>query len=64
MRGILCRQKELAAVKVDKEDIKVLAHEFELTVKVAEQHLRENEGSLEKTLRCLINDGLPAAAAS
>lgn len=49
---------------MDKEDIKVLAHEFELTVKAAEQHLRENEGSLEKTLRCLINDGLPTAAAS
>lgn len=48
------REKELAAVKVNKEDIDVIASEFEMDKKAAERRLRENGGDLEKALHALL----------
>ena len=53
------RDKELAAVKVSKEDIQVIANEMGFTLQESEVRLRENGGDLEKTLRCILNVGLP-----
>lgn len=44
---------------MNKEDIQVVADELGLTLKASEAQLRENGGDLERTLRCIINAGLP-----
>eukprot|EP00798_Chlamydomonas_sp_ICE-L_P001960 gene1960-33373_t len=44
------KEKELAAVKVDKADIEVVALEFEMDKKLAERKLRECGGNLLVTL--------------
>ncbi len=49
-----CREKELAAVKVSKEDIDLVSFEFELDAKTAERHLRECNGVLIDTLKALL----------
>ena len=52
----VCRDKELAAVRIHEPDVAVLAEEFRLDEKDAELVLRENDGNLEKALRhCLAN---------
>ena len=48
------REKELAAVKINKEDVDVIANEFEMDKKAAERRLRENGGDLEKALQSLL----------
>merc|ERR1711907_255228 len=47
------RERELAAVKVAKEDVEVVAHEMALIPDVAERALRENKGDLKATLLAL-----------
>ena len=47
---LLDRQKELAAVKVQKEDIDLVAFECELDRKAAEARLREHRGNVRATL--------------
>jgi len=49
-----CREKELAAVKINAEDVGVIASEFCLDKKVAERKLREMNGDLEATLKVLL----------
>jgi len=48
------REKELAAVKINAEDVGVIASEFCLDKKVAERKLREMNGDLEATLKALL----------
>lgn len=48
------REKELAAVKISKEDVDVLAAEFEIDKKLAERKLREAGGSLKTALYNLL----------
>lgn len=48
------RERELAAVKVAKEDVELVAHEFEVDKKLAERRLKENAGSLSATLSSFI----------
>lgn len=48
------REKELAAVKVTKEDIDVIALEFEMDKKAAERRLRECNGDLHAALKSLL----------
>ena len=45
-----CRQKELAAVKLQKEDIELVAFECEIDKKAAEARLREHRGDVKATL--------------
>lgn len=51
---VLCRDKQLAAVKVSKEDIDILAAEFELDVKTADRRLREHSGNLVEALQSFL----------
>lgn len=44
------RQKELAAVKLKKEDVELVALEFELDKKLAESRLREHRGNVKAAL--------------
>ena len=48
------RERELAAVKINKEDVDVIALELEMDKKVAERKLRENGGSLLDTLKACL----------
>mmetsp|Transcript_12102 Transcript_12102/g.34019 ORF Transcript_12102/g.34019 Transcript_12102/m.34019 type:complete len:105 (-) Transcript_12102:160-474(-) len=48
------REKELAAVKVNKADIDVIAKEFEIDSKKAERRLRECGGDLAQSLKSLL----------
>eukprot|EP00939_MAST-03C_sp_MAST-3C-sp1_P002227 g2227.t1 len=48
------REKELAAVKVSKEDIELVVSEFGLTGEKAERILRECGGDVEKALVALV----------
>ena len=48
---IFKREKELAAVQINAEDVEVIAAEFALDKKVAERRLRENKGDLEAALK-------------
>lgn len=48
------REKELAAVKINKEDVDVIALEFELDKKVAERRLREHKGDLKEALKSFL----------
>lgn len=50
-KGVLAREKECAAVKVEPTDVDVVALELELDRKIAERKLREHGGSLQETLR-------------
>merc|ERR1712224_561801 len=45
------REKELAAVKIDAEDVEVIANEFAVDKKAAELRLRERKGDLEAALK-------------
>ena len=47
---LLCRNRELAAVKVQKEDVDLIALEFEVDKKLAERRLREHGGNVKSTL--------------
>jgi NACalpha-BTF3-like transcription factor len=49
------REKELAAVKVNKDDIEVLVKELDMDKKKAERALRENGGDLAKTIASLVS---------
>ena len=48
--GWECRDKELAAVKLRKEDIEVIMKEYEVERKLAERRLREHSGNLRAAL--------------
>ncbi|EFN53351.1 hypothetical protein CHLNCDRAFT_137085 [Chlorella variabilis] len=48
------RERELAAVKVQKEDIEVIAQQFDMDKKKAERALRENGGELKTALQSLL----------
>jgi|LauGreSBDMM110SN_4_FD.fasta_scaffold716691_1 NACalpha-BTF3-like transcription factor len=50
----LLREKDLAAVKISKEDIDVIAAEFEIDKKLAERKLREAGGNLQSALSSLL----------
>ncbi|ORY24276.1 hypothetical protein BCR33DRAFT_808434 [Rhizoclosmatium globosum] len=50
----LNREKELAKVSVSDEDIALVMKELDVSKAAAEKALRENQGSLETTLRALI----------
>ena len=50
------KDKELAAVKVNQEDIDVIATEFELDRKTAERRLREAKGDVKMALETLIEN--------
>ncbi|KAI7840887.1 hypothetical protein COHA_005416 [Chlorella ohadii] len=49
------REKELAAVKVAKEDIELIAQQFDLDKKKAERCLREAKGDVKAALRSLLS---------
>lgn len=60
----LCRsERELAAIKVAKEDVAILASEFDLDARAADRLLREQGGSLEAAIRHQLSGALPALAA-
>ena len=48
------RAKVLAAVVVDKEDVKLIAAEMEIDVEVAKLKLQENNGDAVATFRALL----------
>ncbi|XP_021862513.1 uncharacterized protein [Spinacia oleracea] len=48
------REKELAAVKINAEDIDTIANELELDRKVAERTLREHKGDAVAAVRSLL----------
>ena len=50
------REKELAAVKINQEDVDLIASEMELDKDVAERKLREHNGDAEKTLVTLVSE--------
>ena len=50
--AIMCdREKQLAAVKVSKDDVSIIAAEFELDSITADRRLREHNGSLIDALQ-------------
>ncbi len=49
------KEKELASVKVIKEEVEIIISEFELNKNRAERVLKENTGELEPALAFLIN---------
>lgn len=48
------RDKELAAVKLRKEDIEVIMKEYEVERKLAERRLREHSGNLRAALESFL----------
>lgn len=54
MHALDVRERELAAVKVNKEDIELIAAEFEMEPKAAERQLREFNGVLVDALKGLL----------
>ncbi len=52
--GFLCRDKKLAAIKVNKEDVDIIAAEFELDTKTADRRLREHSGDLVEALQSFL----------
>ena len=48
------RERELAAVKVAKEDIELIASEYEIDRKAAERRLRECRGDLRAALQSFL----------
>ena len=51
---LLCRDKKLAAIKVNKEDVDIIAAEFELDTKTADRRLREHSGNLVEALQSFL----------
>ncbi|KAJ3173304.1 hypothetical protein HDU87_007677 [Geranomyces variabilis] len=49
------RDKELAKVTIGKEDLELVASEFQITKAQAEVALRENKGDVRNTLRKLVS---------
>ena len=48
------REKELAAVKVREQDVKLISVEFELDKKTAERRLREHQGNIVAALESFL----------
>ncbi|KAK4783251.1 hypothetical protein SAY86_007625 [Trapa natans] len=48
------REKELASVKINAEDVDIIANELELDKKVAERTLREHKGDAVAAIRSLL----------
>eukprot|EP00994_Dinema_validum_P006020 NODE_4261_length_483_cov_47.398618_g3656_i0.p1 GENE.NODE_4261_length_483_cov_47.398618_g3656_i0~~NODE_4261_length_483_cov_47.398618_g3656_i0.p1 ORF type:complete len:135 (+),score=57.95 NODE_4261_length_483_cov_47.398618_g3656_i0:59-406(+) len=48
------RDKELAAIKVDKADVKLISEQMEVEVKQAERALKEHNGDLNATFKTLV----------
>lgn len=48
------RDKKLAAIKVNKEDVDTIAAEFELDTKTADRRLREHSGNLVEALQSFL----------
>lgn len=48
------REKQLAAVKVKKEDVELIAREMELSLQVADRKLREAGGDVVQCLVALV----------
>lgn len=48
------REKQLAAVKVSKDDVSIVAAEFELNNTIADRRLREHNGSLVDALQSFL----------
>eukprot|EP00824_Muranothrix_gubernata_P015153 TRINITY_DN31443_c0_g1_i1.p2 TRINITY_DN31443_c0_g1~~TRINITY_DN31443_c0_g1_i1.p2 ORF type:complete len:106 (+),score=29.68 TRINITY_DN31443_c0_g1_i1:170-487(+) len=55
------RERQLAAVKVNAEDIALIVQEMEVDVQTAERKLREHDGDVVVTLQALVNT--PASTA-
>lgn len=53
-KSMLYRDKQLAAVKVSKEDVDIIAAEFELDTKTADRRLREHSGNLVEALQSFL----------
>ena len=51
---LIRREKELAAVQINKDDIGVIAGEYEIGTKEAELRLRECGGDLAETLKSFL----------
>jgi NACalpha-BTF3-like transcription factor len=49
-----CRNQRLALVKVQQEDVQLIATEFELSSKVAEVRLRELDGNVVAALKSFL----------
>jgi NACalpha-BTF3-like transcription factor len=49
------KEKQLASVKVKKEDVELILNEFEITKLKAERILKENNGDLSAAMKTLIN---------
>ena len=49
------REKELAAVQINSEDVEVISNEFALDKKAAELRLREMKGDLEAALKSFLD---------
>jgi NACalpha-BTF3-like transcription factor len=50
MYVVLCREKDLAGVKIDAKHVKIIATEFEIDAKTAERRLREHRGDIVAAL--------------
>ncbi|GAV67354.1 hypothetical protein CFOL_v3_10860, partial [Cephalotus follicularis] len=50
-----CREKELAAVKINAADVDIIANELELDKKVAERTSREHKGDAVAAIRYLLH---------
>lgn len=48
-------ERRLASVKVKKEDVDLICHEFEITKAKAERILKEHDGDLKAALTTLVN---------
>ncbi len=53
-KKFICRDKKLAAIKVNKEDVDIIAAEFELDTKTADRRLREHSGNLVEALQSFL----------
>ncbi|OQR91189.1 hypothetical protein ACHHYP_04911 [Achlya hypogyna] len=53
--AVAAQEKELAAVKISKEDVAFLASEMNLPTAAAERKLREAHGNLEACLKILLH---------
>lgn len=62
-KNIKNSERELASVKISKDDVEVLAEQVEVDAKVAERRLRECGGDLARALRSYLPSAPPAAAA-
>ncbi|OQR95093.1 hypothetical protein THRCLA_22178 [Thraustotheca clavata] len=53
-QATLSHEKELAAIKISKDDVAFLSKEMNLTHAIAERKLREAQGNLEACLKTLL----------